>query len=88
MKKPSTMLWALTLFGVLAGTGCGSGAAVRGDWEEALRGALSLDCQNIEHLGYGLHYDVILTERRATPRAFTGVPTRTLSRIGSGQHGE
>jgi hypothetical protein len=80
--------WVLTLLGASAIAGCGTGAAVRGDWEDALRGSLSLDCRNIEHLGYGLHYDIVLSSRQATPREFTGAPARTPKSLGGGQHGE
>ena len=88
MKTKSAIVSALSLAAIGVLSGCGTGAAARGDWEAELRGALSLDCRNIEHLGYGLHYDIVLDNRQATPREVTGVAMRTTRGMGGGQRGE
>ena len=86
MKRTSVILAAAVLAATVAG--CGSGPAVRNTWEAELRGALSPDCRNIEHLGYGIHYDIIYDARQSPPREGLAVAARLAGRSGGGQRGE
>jgi len=63
----SSILWALLLGGLGGVAGCsGPSTVVRYErpWPESLRGALNLSCHNLDHLGYGMHYDIVLNDRQ------------------------
>jgi hypothetical protein len=64
MKTSSSILWALTLAGACLVSGCATTSEPL-YWESALRGGLSLGCYNIDHLGFGQHYDIIMNNREA-----------------------
>jgi hypothetical protein len=73
MKPRSSILWALLVGASLAG-GCGGLSEVHTDWESELAGSMNLSCHNIDHLGYGMHYDIIMSRQEAT------LPTPLLMR--------
>ena len=74
MKMQSVVLWALLLLGSSAVAGCGTGSGVRSDWESARAGGLGPDCHNIEHLGYGIHRDIVLTPQIVAIRSTKEAP--------------
>jgi hypothetical protein len=61
----TTILGALVLVGISGASGCSARPELRYErpWPEPLRGAMSMSCRNFDHLGYGMHYDIVLNDR-------------------------
>ncbi len=77
LNVKSASLWALLVIGAALGTGCGGLTTVPSNWEDELRTGLGLSCHDIQHIGYGIHYDIVLNGRQTATREGSGAPTPT-----------
>ena len=83
LNVKSASLLALLVIGAAGGAGCGGLTAVPSSWEEELRAGLGLSCHDIQHIGYGIHYDIVLNGRQTATREGSGAPTQTGHHIAS-----
>lgn len=73
----SALRAALLIAAAGVGSGCGGVAStVHSDWEEELRSGYGLSCHDIRHIGYGIHYDIVLNGRQTVTREGSGAYTR------------
>ena len=76
LNLKSAFLSALLVAAAGAGSGCGGASTVHSDWEEELRSGYGLSCHDIRHIGYGIHYDIVLNGRQTVTREGSGAYTR------------
>lgn len=83
LNMKSASLWALLVLGAAAESGCGGFASVPSNWEQEVGAGLGLSCHDIQHIGYGVHYDIVLNGRQTATREGSGAPTHTGHHIAS-----
>lgn len=77
LNRKSASLLALLVIGAATGSGCAGVTTVHCNWEDELTAGLGLSCHDIRHIGYGIHYDIVLNGQQTATRQGAGAPTHT-----------